>query len=47
MVTSPISRIIRLFQSRIERMMKLNQFGPQRESVETIHPRDGESHIFT
>jgi hypothetical protein len=46
-VTSPISRIIRSFPSRTERMKKDNQFGHQPELVETIHPKDGESPIFT
>jgi len=42
MVTSPISKTKRLFQSRTERMKKLNQFGLSTDLVEDIHPKDGE-----
>jgi hypothetical protein len=47
MVTSPMSKMVRSFPSKTERMKKVMQFGPHQELVETIHLKDGESHIFT
>jgi hypothetical protein len=45
LVTSPISRMVRLLASRITRMLKDNQFG-QYPEVDML-PKDGESPIFT
>jgi hypothetical protein len=49
MVTSPMSKMVRSFPSRTERMKKVMQFGHQPELVEDtdIHPKDGEFPIFT